>query len=165
MNPEHNQTPSSGKAVDLPEPLFKDHASAARTPRKNWVFRAGVFLLFSMGLVFPTGSPIALGLVSVACISCLVAGLFKYAGSDLGVIRLLGYAFTTVFLVCFPVRALFLVVESLTYDTSADVHAGNVALTALSSILVALIYGIVRRGIKGSRTQTGVSGHEIAFKS
>ena len=104
-------------------------------------------LFFAQGLVFPLGSPVVLGFVSVACIGLLLVGLFRYARSDNGFGPLLLYTFLTNVLILIAGRALFLVVESLTYDTSADVHAGNVMLAGWAGAVAALIYGILR-GVK-----------------
>jgi hypothetical protein len=112
--------------------------------RKNWPFRAGLVLFFGQALAFPTGSPYVLGLVSTACIACLLAGLFFYGHTGVGLGPLTGYTILAAFLIVIAGRALFLVVESLTYDTSADVHVGHLFLTAWGGCLAALVYGIVR---------------------
>ena len=119
--------------------------------RKNWTFRAGLALFVGIGLVFPSGSPIALGIVSVACIGCLLVGLFKHAMSELGIVELLLFTLATCFLIVVAGRALFVVVESLTRDTSADVYVGNLILTAWAAAVAALIYGIIRRIRKRKR--------------
>ena len=113
---------------------------------RNWTFRAGVALFLAIGLVFKNGgSPIALGIVSIACIGCLLVGLFRYAMSDLGIVQLVVYTLATAFLILLGGRALFAVVESLTHDTSADVYVDHLILTAWTAALAALIYGIIRR--------------------
>ena len=114
--------------------------------RENWTFRVGVVLFVGIGLMFTSGgSPIALGLVSIACIGCLLVGLFRYAMSDLGIVQLVLYTLATAFLILLAGRALFAVVESLTRDTSADVYVDHLVLTAWTAALAALIYGIIRR--------------------
>ena len=113
--------------------------------QKNWSFRVGVALFFAQGLALMSGVPVVLGLVSVMCIACLLAGLFRYAISEVGIVELVIYTVVTAFLILIAGRALFLFVESLTYDTSADVYVGYVLFTAWPAALVALIYGIIRR--------------------
>lgn len=113
--------------------------------RPNWIFRFGLALFAAVGLVFFTGSPVALGIVSIACIGCLLAGLFRYAISDLGVVQLVFYTLLTAFLTVVAGRALFTAVESLTRDTSADAYVGYLILTAWFGALGALTYGIIRR--------------------
>ena len=111
--------------------------------RKNWAFRVGLALFLAQALVFPLGSPLVLGSVSVLCIGCLLAGLFFSAVSDCGIVELVVRAVVTAFLVLVAGRALFLVVESLTHDVSGDVYVGYAVGAALVLILAALIYGIV----------------------
>ena len=113
--------------------------------RPNWTFRVGVALFVAVGLVFTTGSPVALCIVGVACIGCLLAGLFRYAVSDLGVVQLVLYTLLTALLTVIAGRALFAAVESLTRDTSADVYVGYLILAAWIATLGVLSYGIIRR--------------------
>jgi hypothetical protein len=113
--------------------------------RPNWTFRVGVVLFVAVGLVFTTGSPVALCIVGVACIGCLLAGLFRYAVSDLGVVQLVLYTLLTAFLTVIAGRALFAAMESLTRDTSADPCVGYLILAAWIGALAALTYGITRR--------------------
>src|SRR5438067_2488039 len=98
--------------------------------RPNWTFRVGVALFVAVGLVFTTGSPVALCVVGVACICCLLGGLFRYAVSDLGVVELVLYTLLTAFLTVVAGRALFAAVESLTRDPSADPSVGYLILAA-----------------------------------
>ena len=113
--------------------------------QKNWSFRVGLALFVAQGFALMSGVPVVLGFVSIACIACLLAGLFRYAISDLGIVQLVIYTVVTAFFILIAGRALFLVVESLTYDTSADVYVGYVIFTAWPLALIALIYGIIRR--------------------
>lgn len=102
-------------------------------------------LFLGQGVVFPMGSPFLLGLVSISSVACLITGLFRYALSDIGGFRLLLYTLATALLVLMAGRVWFLVVESFTYDTSADVHAGSAILAAWGATAAALIYGIICR--------------------
>lgn len=113
--------------------------------RKNWPFRVGLALFLAQGLVVMTGQPILLGLTSLSCLGCLLVGLFSYANSDLRVALLVAYTVLTAFLTAIAGRALFLAVESLTYDTSADSHVAYLVLATWSGAAGALIYGIIRR--------------------
>lgn len=113
--------------------------------RKNWPFRVGLVLFVAQGLVVMTGQPIFLGLVSLCCLGCLLAGLFSYANSDLGIALLVAYAVLTAFLTAVAGRALFLAAESLTYETSANSHVAYVVIAAWLGIAGVLIYGITRR--------------------
>jgi hypothetical protein len=113
--------------------------------RPNWTFRVGVALFVAVGLAFTTGSPIALCLVGVACIGCLVAGLFRYAVSEVGTVQLVLFSLLTAFLTVIAGRALFSAVESLTRDTSVDAYVGYLIVAAWIAALGALSYGIIRR--------------------
>jgi len=110
--------------------------------RKNWAFRNGLMLFLAQAIVFPIGSPIALGVVSILCLGFLLGGLFFFAVSECGVIELVIRAVITVFLIFVTGRALFLVVESLTHDLSGDIYVGYIVGVALALSLAALIYGI-----------------------
>ena len=112
---------------------------------KNWSFRVGLVLFVAQALALMSGVPVVLGFVSIACMACLVAGLFRYARSEIGSIQLVMYALVSAFFILISGRALFLGVESLTYDTSADVYVVCVLAAALPLTFVALIYGIIRR--------------------
>jgi hypothetical protein len=113
--------------------------------RSNWSFRIGVALFVVGGFVFMSGSPVALGMIGVACIAFLLAGLFRYAISELGVVQLVLYTLLTAFMILLAGRGLFVVVESLTRDASADIYAAYVILSAWLAALTAFIHGIIRR--------------------
>jgi hypothetical protein len=113
--------------------------------RPNWTFRVGIALFVAVGLAFMAGSPVALCIVGVACICCLVAGLFRYSVSNLGVVQLVLYTLLTAFLTVVAGRALFAAVESLTRDTSADVYVAYMIIAAWIAALGALSYGIILR--------------------
>lgn len=113
--------------------------------RRNWSFGAGVALFVAQGLAVPTGSPFIIGSAGIACIACLLAGFFRYAMSEIGITRLLLYAAATAILILMAGRLLFLAVEGLTYDTSADVYVGYVVLGAWAGTIAVLIYGIIHR--------------------
>jgi len=113
--------------------------------RKNWAFRIGLALFLAQALVFPFGSPIALGSVSILCLGFLLGGLFLFAISDCGIIELVICAVVTAFLTLVSGRALFLVMESLTHDSSGDAYVGYIVGAALALTLAALIYGIVHQ--------------------
>jgi hypothetical protein len=129
--------------------------------RSNWSFRVGVALFVVGGFVFMSGSPVALGMVGVACIGFLLAGLFRYAISELGVVHLVLYTLLTALLILIAGRALFVVVESLTRDTSADIYAGYVILSAWLAALAALVYGIIRRVRKRGVVDYAQQRHNI----
>lgn len=102
-------------------------------------------LFVAQGLAVPTGSPFIVGSAGVACIACLVVGVFRYAMADIGITRLLCYTLATAILILMAGRLLFLAVEGLTYDTSANVYVGYVLLSAWAGTIAALIYGIIHR--------------------
>ena len=121
--------------------------------KSNWIYRIGVTLFFGLGLAFMSGSLAALGVVAVSCIGCLLAGYFRYAVSNLSIIQLFIYAILTVFLIGIAGRALFVVVESLMRDTSADVYVGRIIFVSWLSVLAALGYGMVNR-VRMHRSQS-----------
>ena len=131
--------------------------------RKNWPFRVGLVLFLAQGLVFMTGQPVLLGLVSLCCLGCLLVGMFSYANSDLSIALLVVYTVLTALLTAVVGRALFLAAESLTYDTSADSHVAYVVMAAWLGTAAALIYGIIRRLKKRKSAQRGhFSGRRVA---
>jgi len=113
--------------------------------RKNWPFRVGLALFLAQGPVVMTGQPVLLGLVSLSCLGCLLVGLFSYAHSDLGAGMLVAYSALTAFLTAITGRALFLLSESQSYDSSPDSHVGYIVIGAWAGGAGVLIYGIIRR--------------------
>ena len=113
--------------------------------RKNWAFRSGLALIPACGVAYIAGVPIVLALLVVAAMGCLLAGLFKYAISDTGVLDLFFLTIAAAFLSLVAGRGLFSAVEAIAGDNSGDRAVGSIALCFLAGDAAAFIYGVVRR--------------------